>query len=223
METALVLQFAVTAGLFALMPGADWAYAIGAGLKSPSSRALAAPVLGLASGYVIMVGVIAVGIGALVAANPAALTLLTVIGSCYIIYLGISTLVSLRRPASALVSADAVSATGGGAAGDGSTDNGLLGSYLRGMGVSGINPKGLMLLLALLPQFLTPGGWASGIQITLLGGIFIIEALLVYSSVAVLARALLQSRPRLNLAVSLGSGVFLTVFGGWLLVEALLV
>ena len=80
-----------------------------------------------------------------------------------------------------------------------------------------------MLLLALLPQFLTPGGWASGIQITLLGGIFIIEALLVYSGVAVLARALLQSRPRLNLAVSLGSGVFLTVFGGWLLVDALLV
>lgn len=212
METALVLQFAVTAALFTMIPGADWAYAIAAGLRSSSSRSLAAPVLGLASGYVILVCIVAVGVGALIAANPTALTLLTVIGSCYIIYLGVSTLLSLRHPPTTLVSTNTSAGT---------EEPGLLGSFLRGMGISGINPKGLMLLLALLPQFLTADGWTSGIQITVLGGIFVIETLLIYSGVAVLSRALLQSRPRLNLAISVGSGIFLTVFGCWLLVDAL--
>ncbi|HIW92548.1 MAG TPA: LysE family translocator [Candidatus Corynebacterium avicola] len=213
METALVLQFAVTAGLFTMIPGADWAYAIAAGLRSSSSRALAVPVLGLASGYVILVCIVAVGVGALIAANPAALTLLTVIGSCYIIYLGVSTLLSLRQSASTLVPTRAS---------DEAEESGLLGSFFGGMGISGLNPKGLMLLLALLPQFLTHDGWASGIQIMLLGGIFVIETLLIYSGVAVLARTLLQSRPRLNRAVSVASGIFLTLFGTWLLVDSLL-
>jgi threonine/homoserine/homoserine lactone efflux protein len=89
------------------------------------------------------------------------------------------------------------------------------------MGVSGINPKGLMLLLALLPRFLTEGGWASGVQILLLGGIFILEILVVYSGVAVAARSLLRSRPRLSIAVSMASGIFLTVFGTWLLLDVI--
>jgi threonine/homoserine/homoserine lactone efflux protein len=78
-----------------------------------------------------------------------------------------------------------------------------------------------MLLLALLPRFHTEGGWASGVQILLLGGIFILEILVVYSGVAVAARALLADRPRLATAVSVVSGIFLTGFGTWLLLDAL--
>jgi threonine/homoserine/homoserine lactone efflux protein len=193
-ETALVIQFALTAALFAVMPGADWAYAIGAGLRP---RSIVPPILGLASGYVLVVTVIAVGVGALVTANPDILTVLTVIGAAYIIWLGVSTLLELRGGTGSLVpGAD-------------------------GTGVSSINPKGLMLLLALLPQFLTDDGWPSGIQMGLLGGIFILEILVVYSGVAVAARALLADRPRLATAVSVVSGIFLTGFGTWLLLDAL--
>ncbi|MDN6439412.1 MAG: LysE family transporter, partial [Corynebacterium nuruki] len=177
METALVLQFTLTAALFAVMPGADWAYAIGAGLRP---RSIVPPILGLASGYVLVVTVIAVGVGALVTANPDILTVLTVIGAAYIIWLGMSTLLELRGGAGSLVPGTAGTA---GTAGPATQYSGLS-SYLRGMGVSSINPKGLMLLLALLPQFLTDGGWPSGIQMGLLGGIFILEILVVYSGVA---------------------------------------
>lgn len=211
METALVLQFALTAGLFSLMPGADWAYAITAGLRS---RSIVAPILGLASGYVVVVSVIAVGVGAVVASSPGILTALTVVGASYILWLGVSTLLGVTSGDGTLV---AVTGT------ESADRSGSLRQYLHGMGVSGINPKGLMLLLALLPQFLTEGGWASGVQILLLGGIFILEILVVYSGVAVAARSLLRSRPRLSMAVSVASGLFLTVFGTWLLLDALVV
>lgn len=211
METALVLQFALTAGLFSLMPGADWAYAITAGLRS---RSIVAPILGLASGYVVVVSVIAMGVGAVVASSPGILTALTVVGASYILWLGVSTLLGVTSGDGTLV---AVTGT------QSADRSGSLRQYLHGMGVSGINPKGLMLLLALLPQFLTEGGWASGVQILLLGGIFILEILVVYSGVAVAARSLLRSRPRLSMAVSVASGLFLTVFGTWLLLDALVV
>lgn len=221
METALVLQFALTAGLFSLMPGADWAYAITAGLRA---RSIVPPILGLASGYVLVVSVIAVGVGSLVASSPNILTVLTVAGASYILWLGVTTLLGLKSADGTLVTVD----TGtGGAAGTATaaptarTGREGLHQYLHGMGVSSINPKGLMLLLALLPQFLTDGGWASGIQMALLGGIFILEILVVYSGVAMTARSLLRSRPRLSLVVSGASGVFLTVFGVWLLLEQL--
>lgn len=211
METALVLQFALTAGLFSLMPGADWAYAITAGLRS---RSIVAPILGLASGYVVVVSVIAMGVGAVVASSPGILTALTVVGASYILWLGVSTLLGVTSGDGTLV---AVTGT------ESADRSGSLRQYLHGMGISGINPKGLMLLLALLPQFLTEGGWASGVQILLLGGIFILEILVVYSGVAVAARSLLRSRPRLSMAVSVASGLFLTVFGTWLLLDALVV
>ena len=211
METALVLQFALTAGLFSLMPGADWAYAITAGLRS---RSIVAPILGLASGYVVVVSVIAMGVGAVVASSPGILTALTVVGASYILWLGVSTLLGVTSGDGTLV---AVTGT------ESADRSGSLRQYLHGMGVSGINPKGLMLLLALLPQFLTEGGWASGVQLLLLGGIFILEILVVYSGVAVAARSLLRSRPRLSMAVSVASGLFLTVFGTWLLLDALVV
>lgn len=211
METALVLQFALTAGLFSLMPGADWAYAITAGLRS---RSIVAPILGLASGYVVVVSVIAMGVGAVVASSPGILTALTVVGASYILWLGVSTLLGVTSGDGTLV---AVTGT------ESADRSGSLRQYLHGMGVSGINPKGLMLLLALLPQFLTEGGWASGVQILLLGGIFILEILVVYSGVAVAARSLLRSRPRMSMAVSVASGLFLTVFGTWLLLDALVV
>lgn len=193
------------------MPGADWAYAITAGLRS---RSIVAPILGLASGYVVVVSVIAMGVGAVVASSPGILTALTVVGASYILWLGVSTLLGVTSGDGTLV---AVTGT------ESADRSDSLRQYLHGMGVSGINPKGLMLLLALLPQFLTEGGWASGVQILLLGGIFILEILVVYSGVAVTARSLLRSRPRLSMAVSVASGLFLTVFGTWLLLDALVV
>lgn len=212
MEASLVLQFAATAALLTMMPGADWAYVISAG---PRGKSVAPPVLGLASGYVLLVAVVAVGVGALVSSHPDVLSVLTLVGACYITYLGVSTLLSLRAGGGAVTDAP------GGASPASSAGTTDLSLYLRGMGVSGINPKAMMLLLALLPQYLTPDGWSSAAQTGLLGSIFIAEVLVVYFIVAVFARSVLTGRPRLNTVVTAFSGILLTGFGAWLLLDVL--
>lgn len=216
MDVSLVVQFATVAGLLAFLPGADWAYLINAGTRT---RTAVPPVMGLASGYILLVAVVTVGLGALVSARPNVLTLLTVIGACYVLYLGVSMLWSLRNPVGASLVPGVDNQTGTGATAGSRRED--LHQYLRGIGVSGINPKAMLMLLALLPQYLTPEGWSTTAQTGLLGSIFILEIVVVYFGVALFSRTLLRGHPRLNLAVTVFSGIFLTGFGAWLLLEAL--
>jgi threonine/homoserine/homoserine lactone efflux protein len=201
MDMSLVLQFWVVALLLALTPGADWAYAIGAGLRAPS---VTPSVLGMAFGYAVVVCIIAVGAGALVTQYPMSLTVLTIAGSAYLIYLGVNTLLS---------KAGQVTAS------DAPLGDAPAAQFFRGAGVSGINPKGLLLLLALLPQFTSPAGWPSAAQMLFLGGLHVVNCLYIYFAVALLARRILRSQPRASAIVARASGVIMVLIGLGILAE----
>lgn len=202
MSTTLVLQFWSLAVLLAMTPGADWAYAISAGVKA---RRVAPSLLGMLSGYVLLITVVAVGVGALVAANPAVLTALTVGGALYLLYLGVTTMLA---PSGPLTAAEA-SAAGHGRA-----------EYLKGVAVSGLNPKGMLLLLALLPQFVSASGaWSLQAQMFTLGGIHLLNCAVIYTLVALTARRLLRSRPRAGAVVTKAAGATMTLVGLVLIAE----
>lgn len=201
-DTALMTQFWLVALLLALTPGADWAYAISAGLRA---RSVVPSVAGMVTGYALVVTLVAVGAGAVVTAYPVTLTALTVVGSLYLLYLGFST---LTAPAPRITASD--EAPGAGA----------LSQFLRGAGVSGINPKGLLLLLALLPQFTSASGaWSSTAQMFTLGSLHVANCGVIYLVVALAARQLLASRPRASTVVAKVSGVLMLLIGASILVE----
>ncbi len=204
MDASSVAQFWVVAVLLALTPGADWAYAIAAGL---GARSVVPSVLGMLFGYAAVVTVVAVGVGTLIASYPTALTVLTIAGALYLLYLGISTL--FAQVGHVTASDRAVG------------DNPVV-QFFRGAGVSGINPKGLLLLLALLPQFTSPHGWPGSTQMLVLGGLHILNCAVVYFTVAILARRILRSRPRATVVVTKLAGIAMTAIGGFILVERLM-
>ena len=138
MDPALVLGFWAVAALLVCTPGADWAYAVTAGL---GGRALLPSIGGILFGYLLVVVAVAVGLGALVAANPLLLDALTIGGALYLLWLGISGLVRGCRTAGRATRTETAASP--------------LTSFLRGAGVSGFNPKGLLVLVALVPQFTT--------------------------------------------------------------------
>jgi threonine/homoserine/homoserine lactone efflux protein len=201
-DLTLVLQFWTVALLLALTPGADWAYAIAAGLQP---RSVVPSILGMVSGYVVVVAVVALGIGALVTEYPAALAVLTLAGAAYLLYLGLSTLLARTRA--------------GVAAGDRTVGTSARARFLRGAGVSGINPKGVLLLLALLPQFVSPHGWPAPVQMGVLGSLHLLDCAVVYLLVALAARRVLGSRPRASVVVTKVSGVLMVLIGTGLLAE----
>ncbi|WP_223838933.1 LysE family translocator [Nocardiopsis deserti] len=195
MEPASVAAFWTVSVLLILVPGADWAYTISAGLRDSS---VLPAVSGLLLGYVALTGVVAGGVAALVASTPAVLTGLTVAGAAYLVWLGA---VTLARPA--------VPGAGGTAVPSSRSSR-----VLTGTGVSGLNPKALLLFLALLPQFTDPeGGWPMAAQIGTLGLVHTVSCGAVYLCVGALARTVLGTRPAAARAVSRFSGAAMIVIG----------
>ena len=174
--------------LFVVTPGADWAYAISAGMRN---RAVPA-VSGLLLGHLAATLVVAAGVGALVAGAPLALTVLTVLGSGYLLWLGFGMLAHPPVP---------------GAAGEEQDSGTWLRWATKGFGVSGLNPKVFLLFLALLPQFTDPEvAWSIPAQIMTLGLVHIISCGVVYLLVGFGSKAVLGARPRAARVVSRTSG-----------------
>jgi threonine/homoserine/homoserine lactone efflux protein len=167
-----------------------------------------------------MTVVVAAGLGALVTRTPDALTALTVAGGIYLMWLGARALI--RPPAPGIPEPDAPGPAPSGqpAAGPAHTSRGLV---AKGVGVSGLNPKGLLLFLALLPQFTNPRwSWPLAVQLGFLGLIFMISCGIIYLCVGSVARRVLAAHPAAARAVTRISGAAMLVIGALLLAERLL-
>ena len=202
MAVGTVAAFWAVSILFVLTPGADWAYAITAGLRNQS---IVPAVGGLLSGHLLMTAVVAAGVAALVAQTPIVLTLLTVAGTAYLIWLGVMMLVRHSSPPQAAVAG---------------VPQSWVRQALTGLGISGLNPKVLLLFLALLPQFTDPGAsWSLATQIVLLGVVHTVSCAVVYTGVGTGARVVRRTRPAAARVVTWISGVVMIVIGVVLLIE----
>ncbi|MFD4412297.1 LysE family translocator [Streptomyces sp. NPDC058466] len=202
LEWGTVTAFLAVDLLLVCVPGADWAYAISAGLRG---RSVLPAVSGLVAGYAVHTLLAVAGLAVLVAGSPGLLTAVTVVGAGYLVWLGWSV---LRRPATPGAAADAPAAS-------------PARTFLRGAAISGLNPKGLLLYLSVLPQFLRPAGPPVAAQTAVLGAVHMANCAAVYLTVGVLARAVLHARPAAARAVTRTSGAAMLGIGGFLLVERL--
>ena len=188
MTFGVFVAFWAVSILFVITPGADWAYAISAGLKH---RVVIPAVGGLLSGHLIATLVVAGGVGTLVANHPLALSVLTMAGAGYLLWLGINMLVRPSTP-----HADEVQASG---------------SWKRwafkGLCVSGLNPKVFLLILALLPQFAdATAPWPVPMQMIALGLVHTISCGVIYLLVGFGSQVVLRARPAAAQRVSRFSG-----------------
>jgi threonine/homoserine/homoserine lactone efflux protein len=219
MAASSVLAFWAVALLLIVVPGPDWAFVLGSGLRG---RSAVPAVGGLVLGYGAVTVVVAAGVGTLVARSPVLLTGLIFVGGLYLVWLGARTLARPKPP-------DAL--TGAGHGGDGQPDAGRANTgrantgratLARGIGVSALNPKGLLLFVALLPQFASPRwSWPLAAQLGLLGLVFVVNCAAFYLCLGTFARKVLHARPAAALALTRFSGAAMIVIGALLLIERL--
>jgi threonine/homoserine/homoserine lactone efflux protein len=202
-ETTTLTAFLAVDLLLVLTPGADWAYAISAGLRD---RSVVPAVVGLVAGYAGYTLLAVAGLVVIVASAATLLTVLTVAGAGYLVWLGWGV---LRQPATLAASGEDMSSS-------------RWRTMLKGAGISGLNPKALLLYFSLFPQFVNPAaGWPVAAQIGLLGAVHMTACALVYLAVGVLARTVLRTRPAAARAAIRASGAMMIVIGGPLLAERL--
>ncbi|MFD7041161.1 LysE family translocator [Rhodococcus jostii] len=202
MAIGAVAAFWAVSFLFVLTPGADWAYAIAAGLRH---RTVVPAVGGLLTGHLAMTAVVAAGVAALVARSPLVLTALTAVGAAYLVWLGIAMFVKPSSPPQT---------------GAEQTPESWVRQAVKGLGISGLNPKVFLLFLALLPQFTDPGArWPLAVQILLLGLVHTASCAVVYTGVGTGARVVLRARPAAARVVTWVSGAAMILIGVVLLFE----
>ena len=115
-------------------------------------------VLGNAAGEYVQVIAIALGIGTVIEQSVGAFTVLKVFGGCYLIYLGIKTFRQQKSRAHALSLSGQVRSDGV--------------SFAQGFTVGATNPKTVVFLAAILPQFVSRTAGNVPGQILLLGLLF---------------------------------------------------
>lgn len=143
MDTTTLAAFLAVDLLLVFTPGADWAYAIAAGLRD---RSVVPAVAGLITGYVGYTLLAVAGLAVLVASSATLLTALTVAGAGYLVWLGCNV---LRQPAVLTAGEESVGAS-------------RRQVMLKGIGISGLNPKALLLYLSSSRSSSTPrraGRW----------------------------------------------------------------
>jgi len=198
------LAFLAAACLIAISPGSGAVLSMSHGL-SYGVRKTSATILGLQLGLLLILLVAGAGVGSLLLASEVAFNAVKVLGACYLIYVGFS---QWRAGAAAPALASDASAAAG------SWKKRCVTGFLT----NATNPKGIIFMVAVLPQFLTDMRplWT---QLVVLAATMVAVDLVVMHSYAASASALrrllrsaravrTQNRVFGGLLMAVGTGLF---------------
>ena len=155
------LAFVLASALFIQVPGPSLLFTIGRALTVGRRDALLS-VVGNALGVTTQVFLVAVGLGAVVAASAEAYTVLKIAGAAYVVWLGIQ---AIRHRADARAALDAVDL---GAVTPTRASRSLRIGFVVGL----TNPKTIVFFVAFLPQFVNEPAGHTGLQLAMLGAVF---------------------------------------------------
>ena len=154
--------------------------------------------LGLCTGLIVHSIAVAFGVAVIFQTSAVAFSILKFVGAGYLVYLAWQ----IFRVSPEKIRGDSVDSTN------------LWKLYRRGIIMNITNPKVSIFFLAFLPQFTTAANGSIALQIMLLGGLFIVATILVFSSIALLAGTLGDWLNRSTLAQNILNKVAGTVFLG---------
>jgi homoserine/homoserine lactone efflux protein len=140
MDFTTWLAFFVASWLISISPGAGAVYAMSSGLTHGFRRGYVATI-GLIMGIWTLLLIVALGVGALLASSSLAFQIIKWFGVAYLLYLGIA---QWRAPVQS-VTAERFS--------DAFNWKSLV---LKGWVINTSNPKGILFMLAVVPQFMNP-------------------------------------------------------------------
>ena len=174
-----MVAFGALAFVVIVIPGPSVLFIVGRALQHGRRDALMS-VLGNAGGELVHAVLVAAGIGAVIAASAFAFVVLKFAGGAYLVFLGVQ---AVRHRRKGLGVADAGAADAGAALARRPARRVLTESFTVGV----TNPKTLVFVAAVLPQFVDPAVGPPWAQILLLGVLFAAIALVSDGALALVA------------------------------------
>lgn len=191
--------FVSAAVLLTLMPGPDILFVITQSITR-GRRAGIVFASGLCSGLIVHTMAVSLGVSVLLMNSPTAFMALKIAGASYLLYLGVKTFLARNRHKIEIKTTGEIT--------------GKL--YRKGVLMNILNPKVVLFFLAFFPQFIDTGVQNPVPQMLLLGGIFMVQAFLIFSLVAVLSGKLsdrLMSNPHFSRVMAIVEAIVYSVVG----------
>ncbi len=192
-----ILLFITASSLLALAPGPDNIFVLTQSMSKGAKDGILIT-LGLCSGLVFHTTAVALGIAAVFQTSITAFNILKFIGATYLLYLAY---LSFKSNSKTKLDTKQSSLS-------------YFKLYKRGVIMNITNPKVSIFFLAFLPQFTNPQSGNITIQIFILGAIFMLCALVVFSSIALVAGKLGNWFNRSKNAENILNKIAGTVFAG---------
>jgi len=163
-----ILLFFISSLALIMMPGPDILFVINQSLEDKKSGLLVS--FGLCSGLIVHTLVLAFGLSAIIEQNDNVIMFFKYFGSIYLFYLAIQEFKKNRV----------------------TRERQKENFYLRGVYMNLINPKVLIFFLAYFPNFLFSDTISTSYQFIILGAIFILQALIIFSIVSLASNRLIS-------------------------------
>ena len=191
--------FLLTGILMNLIPGADTMYIVGRSI-SQGTRAGIYSVFGIITGSLVHTLFVACGLSIILTKSIVLFNTIKIIGVIYLVYLGIKMILDKSN-----IGFEASS-----------NKLNLRKIYIQGLLTSLTNPKVSLFFLALLPQFVNPSNGHVGLQMLILGIVFLVQALILFSLISIFAskvRKVIIGKPAIAKRLNMVQGVLFTFIG----------
>jgi threonine/homoserine/homoserine lactone efflux protein len=194
-----IALFIAASTLLALAPGPDIIYVLTRAVSQGRKAGIAAA-LGFATGCIFHTVLAAVGVAALIRSSELAFDIVRYAGAAYLVWIGIQ---ALRHRSSFSV--------------EGASDARALATIYKQSVIGNIlNPKVTLFFLAFLPQFVNAQAGNIGLQMTILGVLFMGVTIVVFGAVAIFAAMIgdwVRRKPAIGERLNVFAGITFIALG----------
>jgi threonine/homoserine/homoserine lactone efflux protein len=194
-----IALFLVASALLTIAPGPDIVYVLTRGIAQGRRAGFAAAV-GFATGCIFHTLLAALGVAALIRSSPLAFDLVRYAGAAYLAWIGIQ----------ALRHASSFSLAEGGEA------KALATIFRQSVIGNALNPKVTLFFLSFLPQFVDASAGHVGLQMGLLGAIFMVQTVVIFGAIAFFAGSIgdgVRRKPAIAKRLNVFAGITFIALG----------
>lgn len=174
MDLANILSFLLASIALTIMPGPDNIYVLAESITRGARVGMLISI-GLISGIIVHTALAATGISIIVQQSEVLFSIIKYFGAAYLLYLAI---MATQEKQLVVESVKSSYTRAGGAL------------VRQGFFMNVLNPKVSLFFLALLPQFISSDGWSVWLQMIVLGGLFMVQGIIIFSLIAIAAGTL---------------------------------
>lgn len=199
MELSTVLAFLGASIILTLMPGPDNLFVLAQSITQDKKAGIATS-FGLCTGLLVHIGAAVLGISAIIYQSTVIFSIVKFAGAAYLLYLAWQSFQAKGDPFTL----------------DQQNAQAYVALYRKGILMNILNPKVSLFFLALLPQFVNTSNGHVALQMLILGIIFLIQALFLFSLFSIFAgkvRKVIIGKPAIAKRLNMVQGVIFTFIG----------